>query len=431
MWLVIFLISAGLGALVYVLIFSGRDGPPDIIKLWPKPAPIPLNTPAGIAVDPFGLVYVADSGNHRILKCSSDGAILDSWGTLGSQDTCFNLPMRIAIAAQDVGLPDTTLFITDYNNNRIVKYNSSGKYIGQFGIIGLEPGQLHQPIGICIDHKTSSVLVADTFNNRIQRFDYNGKFMAAYGKQGTAKGEFNQPWDVAVDDAGNFYVADTNNHRVQKFNEKGEFLAAWGSEGKRPPDLAQPCALAIEHDFIHVVDSMNNRIKKFKLTGDFVLEWGELTSGPPQLRQPRDIAYDRTKEYGFLYVVDSGNSRVIQFRVHHNWLSRPTATEVQPLSNPSGEPPLAVPTRPALPLPSARPTPTVYAPPVQPQHGWKPSPRPTPTFAPAPNVNNPDSWSTSAPAESPSSAPAPESSESPSPAPRPTPTDASTSGSSI
>jgi tripartite motif-containing protein 71 len=40
--------------------------------------------PDGVAVDSSGNVYVADSGNNRIQKFTSDGTFITKWGSQGS-----------------------------------------------------------------------------------------------------------------------------------------------------------------------------------------------------------------------------------------------------------------------------------------------------------------------------------------------------------
>jgi PKD repeat protein len=55
--------------------------------------------------------------------------------------------------------------------------------------------------------------VADIFYNRILKFDSNGKFLTKWGSFGDDR----SPFGVAVDSEGSVYVADTSNHCIQKF----------------------------------------------------------------------------------------------------------------------------------------------------------------------------------------------------------------------
>ena len=71
--------------------------------------------------------------------------------------------------------------------------------------------------------------VADYDNNRIQKFNSNGTFITKWGSNGSADGQFNDPQGVAVDSSGNVYVADYYNNRIQKFNSNGTFITKWGS----------------------------------------------------------------------------------------------------------------------------------------------------------------------------------------------------------
>ena len=56
-----------------------------------------------------------------------------------------------------------------------------------FGSEGSQPGQLDQPLGICID-TTDTVYVTDE-NHRVSAFSRNGKFLKCFGKRGTELGE--------------------------------------------------------------------------------------------------------------------------------------------------------------------------------------------------------------------------------------------------
>jgi DNA-binding beta-propeller fold protein YncE len=65
------------------------------------------------------------------------------------------------------------------------------------------------------------VYVADYFNNRLLKFDSNGNLVTQWGTQGSADGKFINPHDFGLDSAGFVYVVDTRNHRIQKFTDNG------------------------------------------------------------------------------------------------------------------------------------------------------------------------------------------------------------------
>ena len=69
---------------------------------------------------------------------------------------------------------------------------------GQFGAEG--PG----PLGV--NRVTGDVYVADRSNNRVLKFDTNGKFQLAFGSEGNLPGQFGAITGVAADAQGNVYV---------------------------------------------------------------------------------------------------------------------------------------------------------------------------------------------------------------------------------
>jgi DNA-binding beta-propeller fold protein YncE len=59
--------------------------------------------------------------------------------------------------------------------------------------------------------------VADTGNNRILKFDLSGRFLVKWGSEGARDGQMTAPAAVAVDEKGNVFVVDLGNHRLQEF----------------------------------------------------------------------------------------------------------------------------------------------------------------------------------------------------------------------
>src|SRR5262249_30751540 len=50
----------------------------------PGKAPGQIGSPAGIAIGPGGVVYLADATVHRVEEFTADGTFIRQWGTIGS-----------------------------------------------------------------------------------------------------------------------------------------------------------------------------------------------------------------------------------------------------------------------------------------------------------------------------------------------------------
>jgi tripartite motif-containing protein 71 len=65
---------------------------------------------------------------------------------------------------------------------------------------------------------SNNVYVTDFNNDRVEKFDNNGNYLTQWGSEGTGNGQFETPQGVAVDSSGNFiYVVDNGNLRIQVF----------------------------------------------------------------------------------------------------------------------------------------------------------------------------------------------------------------------
>jgi DNA-binding beta-propeller fold protein YncE len=122
-----------------------------------------LNKPHGIVIDKSGFVYVTDGLNHRVQKLTLAGGYVAEWGSycnIADQTECnanapgaitnygdgqFNEPWGIAV--DNIG----NVYVTDYENNRVQKFSSSGHYVSKWGSPGSGNGQFNGPRGIAVD----------------------------------------------------------------------------------------------------------------------------------------------------------------------------------------------------------------------------------------------------------------------------------------
>ncbi len=175
--------------------------------------------PHGIDVDPDGNVWVTDAAaparvpkggerGHRVIKFSPTGKVLMTLGTPGvpgNDEKHFSSPADVVVA------DDGSVFVGDGHNadgnNRIVKFDSKGKFIKQWGKSGYGPGEFHVLHALALD-KRGRLFVADRENNRIQLFDQEGKHLATWT-------QFGRPSGIFFDDHDNIYVADSESDDVQ------------------------------------------------------------------------------------------------------------------------------------------------------------------------------------------------------------------------
>jgi DNA-binding beta-propeller fold protein YncE len=81
-------------------------------------------------------------------------------------------------------------------------------------------------------------------------------------------GKFLQPQDVTVDPEGNIYVVDAAQDSLFKFSAAGDELQSFGGSGSGEKQFNQPHGVAFFDRTLYVADTGNNRIVRFKLSTD-------------------------------------------------------------------------------------------------------------------------------------------------------------------
>ena len=296
-----------------------------------------FSTPAGVAADYEGNVYVADKANNRIRKIDSSGNVTTfaGSGTAGTANGTgtsaqFNSPTDVAIGTLG------NIYVADTGNNRIRKITPErvvSTYAGS-GAVGTTNGALatarfSAPGSVAID-ASATMYIADTANNRIRKIEKDGEVttFAGSGVAGSANGtgtaaQFNAPSGVAIDKSGNVYVADKNSHRIRKITPAGVVttIAGSGTAGflnsttGTSAQFNTPSAISVDaNGNIYVADTSNNRIRKITAAGAVTTLSGAGTAGyvngsatTSQYSGPTGIA---TSPTGIVYIGDSGNQRI-------------------------------------------------------------------------------------------------------------------------
>ena len=283
-----------------------------------KPASTSLAAPRGIALDGAGNLWVADSGNNRVLRyprpVDQPGRITPD-RILGQTDfissvsaavtaSSLNSPSGVAIG------PDGDIFVADTNNSRVLEFppdaGAGTPAIRAFGQPSFTTGAIPSsvsaqtlafPQGIAMNGY--ALHVADTAANRVVVFA-STQSAAATGSAadivigqpqfgsataGSGAAGLRVPLDVAVDSGGNIYVCDSGNSRVLIF----------------PSLLFLPLAGASASSVVGQ-SGLTNTSPNWNSTNGLAT--------PAGLNGPIGIFVDRRDT---LYVGDAGNNRVVHF----------------------------------------------------------------------------------------------------------------------
>ena len=230
-----------------------------------------FNEPWGVAVGPDGSVYVTDTWNHRVQKFTADGRFIKTWGQYGQP--ILELPESASFLWGPRGIAVDArgqVFVADTGNKRIVVFDKDGNYITEFGTGGFDPGQFDEPVGVAIA-PSGVVYVTDTWNQRIQAFvpSETGDFYIPT-IQWDVNAWFGQSLDnkpfIAVGTNENVFITDPENARVIEFKSNGEFVRTWGAFGSGPEEIGLAAGIAIDPlGYIWVTDAGNNRILRYRL----------------------------------------------------------------------------------------------------------------------------------------------------------------------
>ena len=211
---------------VNVFAGSGEQGGADGVG-----AAASFHGPHGLALGPGGALYLAEDMGNRIRVISPAGAVVTLAGGSGGESgfadgkgtaARFHCPRGIAVDAAGV------VFVADTANHRIRRItNGVVDTLAGSGQAGFSDGVgaaalFNQPSGLAVDPRTGNLIVAD--HNRIRAVDIRSGAVCTLAGSGTsglddgaaAAARFRQPGGVAVDAHGDILVADTGNQCVRR-----------------------------------------------------------------------------------------------------------------------------------------------------------------------------------------------------------------------
>jgi DNA-binding beta-propeller fold protein YncE len=174
---------------------------------------------SGMEVAPDGSLIVADTGNDQVAKYTAAGVQVWRVGTYGTGTNQFWNP-------RDIGVDSTgNIYVADSRNNRIVKLDPNGAWIGAF--LGPTGNRISFPLGVSVSNNL--LYVADSGKNRVRVWDLQGNQTREFTDPGSGTCDLNDPRDADADPSGNVYIANYKNHNIVKLSATGTCLTNWAT----------------------------------------------------------------------------------------------------------------------------------------------------------------------------------------------------------
>ncbi len=221
------------------------------------PTPTNTGNVASVVIDSAsGKVFVCDFGNNRVLRFGSVADAIsgvDAEIAFGQPDLITGTSNTGGLSATSLSSPialhiDSAgrLWVADAGNHRILRYDDATEdsptlatrtadgVLGQTdltsGTTGTTASTLSTPRALWLE-PNGSLWVADGSNHRVLRFNAAASLpdgaaaSVVFGQpdftsnaSGLSQAMFNVPYGLVVDDAGRLFVSDSSNHRVLAFN---------------------------------------------------------------------------------------------------------------------------------------------------------------------------------------------------------------------
>jgi DNA-binding CsgD family transcriptional regulator/sugar lactone lactonase YvrE len=290
-----------------------------------------LSYPAGVAVGPTGLLYIADTGNgavrwvdHRGIINTLAGGGAKPFAEGGDGPTTFIGPVQSVAVS-----PDAVVYFA--NTDFIARVDPD------LSIHRVPSGPILTPWGICFA-PDGTLYIADTFADKVWRRAPDGTLSVyagsgtpgLYGDGGAATGaQLRYPTGLALDSHGNLYIADTGNNRIRRVDAASRVITTvagssdtYGYSGDGglagSARLSLPYGVAVgSNGDIFIADTGNNRVRRVDAktqlistvvgTGRAGFAGDGAAAVGADIYGPYGVAVDSS---GNLYVADSGNHRI-------------------------------------------------------------------------------------------------------------------------
>lgn len=299
----------------------------------------PFKEPQDLFVAPDGTIFVADTGNNRIVHLSMEMKVL---GVIGDAEGKGALSEPKGVFVH----PNGTIYVADTKNQRIVLFSPNGKYVKEYTVPKsplLGKNFTYSPSKLTVDKREVMMVVSEGNTQGLLQIDKNGQFKGFFGANHIgfswkrllvntiatddqkAQLAVQRPLEfssVTQDEEGSLYTTTlgTETNQIKRLSPVGVDTLNPGREkryGDRydvagPFELSSFVSISVSPEgFISALDLNTSKVFEYDKLGNLLFVYGGLGDQSGLFKTPADIA---GLPDGSIAVLDKGRNRIDVFR---------------------------------------------------------------------------------------------------------------------
>lgn len=211
------------------------------------------------------------------------------------------------------------LHVSDYQHHRIVVFDQQGRYVRQYGSVGLGENELWHVYGLQAGQQQDMWLINERLLTpesqdaiwELKRFA-EGREVEAHSVMLPDRKEDQWIEGFARGEDGSFLVVDSDLDALLRFDRSWRYLESW-RKTKNGDELAGLSGIHEGKSGIWLLEQRSHRVRLIQRDGTEVRRFGEPGRGPGQLWFPQDLVECPGK---WIAVADLGNYRVQRFELN-------------------------------------------------------------------------------------------------------------------
>lgn len=303
-----------------------------------------LSSPQDMNVSEAGMIYIADTGNNRIVELDENYGLLkvyDHFDNNGTADT-FNAPYGVYCSLNN------NIYIADTGNKRVVELDAEGNLVQiledpQSEVLG--DNFDFAPLKVAVDYADRVYVIAKNMFEGIMAFDTEGNFTGFTGtinvqvtaaekiwrrfttKEQRSRQQLFIPTEftgMEIDAEGFIYATNVDPDGIQsvrRLNPKGQDVIVTGADGTLSGDLdyrikgdysgpSRIIDVVVREEGIYsIIDATRGRIFTYDHEGDLLYIFGGIGTQEGTFKQPTAIDHLGDK----ILVLDGARNALMSF----------------------------------------------------------------------------------------------------------------------